>query len=186
MKKFGDIYKQKLTEAEARQESKVLEDFKTVYNALLENYGLTTIYRLDESTQLSFLTELSGYWTEESGITEKGLEFLAKRSMTVNENSTAVQKKNFLREKTYITINETLRKSNLKYNIYDVIDEMYHQMNASDLSDILTPETMTNIISESLQKAVSEFSANIQKELTESAKPKRKYVVKAIINENKK
>ena len=186
MKKFGEIYKQKLTEAEARQESKVLEDFKTVYNALLENYGLTTIYRLDESTQLSFLTELSGYWTEETGITERGVEFLAKRSMTVNENSTAAQKKNFLREKTYTIINETFRKSNLKYNIYDVIDEMYHQMKASDLSDILTPETITNIISESLQKSVSEFTSNIQRELTESAKPKRKYVVKAIINENKK
>lgn len=185
MKKFGEIYKQKLTEAEARQESKVLEDFKTVYNALLENYGLTSVYQLDENTQLSFLTELSHYWDEESGISEKGNEFLNKRSMTVNENSTTVQKKNFLREKTYTIINETLRKSNLKYNLYDVIDEMYHQMKASDLSDILNPETITTIINESLQKSVSEFTLNIRKELTESAKPKRKYVAKAVINEKK-
>ena len=79
MKKFGDVYKQKLFEARVRQESKILEDFRLVYNALTENYGITSVYHLDEKTQLSFLTELSDYWTEESGITEKGINFLNKR-----------------------------------------------------------------------------------------------------------
>ena len=184
MKKFGDVYKQKLFEARVRQESKILEDFRLVYTALTENYGITSVYHLDEKTQLSFLTELSDYWTEESGITEKGINFLNKRSMTINENSTTIQKKNFLREKTYAVINETFRKSNLKYNIYDVIDEMYHQMKATDLGDILTPETITNVISESLQKSVSEFTANIRKELTESTK--KRYFGKAVINESRK
>ena len=38
MRKFIDVYKQKLNEAEVLQENKVLDDFKKVYGALLDHY----------------------------------------------------------------------------------------------------------------------------------------------------
>jgi hypothetical protein len=178
MQKFVDIYKKKLNEAEIRQENKVLEDFRKIYSAMLDHYGLTAVQDLNEESQLSFLTELNHYWSEEEGLNEKGEKFLQKRSMALNENSTAVQKKNFLREKSYIIINETLRQSGVKYKIYDIIDEMYNQLQASDLSDILTPDMITNIIAESFQRALDKFTENIKNELSESVTPKRKYFVK--------
>lgn len=178
MKKFGEIYKVKVNEADTRQESKILTDFKAVYSAMLEHYGLNSVHQLDDDSQTSFLTELNHYWSEEAGINEKGEQFLTKRSMTLNENSTAVQKKNFLRAKSYAVINETLRQSNIKIKLYDVIDEMYKQLNASNLSDILTPDMITNIISESFYKSLDEFTSSMKKELTESVAPKRRYVIK--------
>lgn len=178
MRKFGEIYKEKLNESEARQEAKILGDFQLVYNAMLEHYGLTSVHQLDEESQISFLTELNHYWSEEAGLSEKGNAFLEKRSASLNENSTAVQKKNFLRSKSYAVINETFRQTNLKYRLYDVIDEMYKSLKASDLSDILTPDMITNIITESFYKAFEEFMGGVKKELKESVKPKRKYYVK--------
>ena len=173
MRKFGDVYKQKLNESETRQETKVTEEFKSVYKAMLEHYGLNAINQLNEESQLSFLTELNRYWSEEEGLSEKGQAFLQKRSMSLNENSTAEQKKNFLRAKSYAVINETLRQSQVKYKLYDVIDEMYSQLNASGLNDILSPDMITTIISESFNKSLTDFTNNINKELKESAKAKR-------------
>ena len=170
MQKFGDVYKRKLNESEVRQETKVTEEFKTVYKAMLEHYGLKAINQLNEQSQLSFLTELNRYWSEEEGLSEKGQAFLQKRSMSLNENSTAVQKKNFLRAKSYTVINETLRQSKVKYKLYDVIDEMYNQLNASGLNDILSPDMITAIISESFNKSLTDFTNNINRELKESAK----------------
>lgn len=178
MKKFGEIYKTKLNEAETRQELKVLSEFKVIYNAMLEHYGLRSVHQLNEDSQVSFLTELNHYWSEEEGLSEKGQTFLQKRSMELNENSTLIQKKNFLRAKSYAVVNETLRQSNIKFKLYDVIDEMYKQVKASDVADILTPETITSIIAESFSKCLNELSANINKELSESVKSKRKFVTK--------
>jgi hypothetical protein len=178
MKKFSEIVKEKILKDEVLQESKVLGDFKEVYGSMLDHYGLTSIHDLNEESRLSFLTELNHYWSEEEGISEKGEKFLQKRSMSLNENSTAVQKKNFLKEKTSVLIKETLRQTDLKYKIYDVIDEIYHQVNASNLRDILSPDMITTIIAESFAKSLDEFTANINKELRESVQPKRKYFVK--------
>jgi len=178
MKKFGEIYKQKLNESETRQEGKVLNDFKVVYNAMLEHYGLKSVKDLDDDSQLSFLTEINHYWSEEAGLSEKGQSFIDKGSMSLNENSTAIQKKNYLRNKSYAVISETLRQSNIKFRLYDVIDEMYHQLNAQDVAEILTPDMITNIISESFYRSLTEFTSGIKKELTESVKPKRKYFVR--------
>jgi hypothetical protein len=178
MKKFSEIYKEKINEAEILQENKVLDGFKNIYNAMLEHYGLASVRDLDENSQMSFLSELNGYWSEESGVSEKGEKFLLKRSMSLNENSTAIQKKNFLRIKSAAVINETIRQSNLKFKLYDVIDEMYKQLNASNLNDILTPDMITTIISESFNRSLEEFTSNINKELRESTEPKRKYFVK--------
>lgn len=180
MRKFGEVVKEKIQISDQRQENKILEDFKTVYNSMLEHYGLQTVRQLDEESQLSFLTELNHYWSEEEGLSEKGQQFLEKRSMELNEASTATQKKNFLKAKSYAVINETLRQSGLKTKLYDVIDEMYNQLKASDVSDILSPDMITNIITESFTKSLTEFTSRINKELNDSVKvePKKKYFIK--------
>lgn len=178
MKKFHELYKEKLNESEERKETQVLSDFRTIYNAMLENYSVTTIHELDDESKLSFMTQLNHYWSEEEGLSEKGQLFIEKRAMTLNENSTAAQKKNYLKNKVSNVINETLRQSDLKWKLYDVIDEMYNQLNASSLRDILTPDMIKNIITESFVKSVEEFTGNIHRELSESAEPKKKFVIK--------
>ena len=178
MKKFGEIYKAKVNEAGIRLENKVLDDFKLIYDSMLEHYGLESVHQLNDESQISFLTEINHYWSEEEGLNDRGEAFIEKRSMALNENSTAVQKKNFLREKSYSVINETLRQSHMKFRLYDVIDEMYKQLNASNLNDVLNHEMISTIISESFQKSLSEFMDTISMELKESVKPKRKYIIK--------
>lgn len=178
MKKFSEIYKEKVNEAEVKQESRVIEGFKKIYTAMLDHYGIASIHDLNEDSQVSFLTELNYYWTENEGLSEKGEKFLQKRSMILNENSTAVQKKNFLKDKSIAVINETLRQSNIKYRLYDVIDEMYKQTKSSNLSDVLSPDMITTLIAESFSKSLDEFISDINKELRESVQPKRKYFVK--------
>jgi hypothetical protein len=175
MRKFVDLYKEKLNESESRREAKILNDFQTVYNAMLEHYGLKSVNQLNERSQTSFLTELNRYWSEESGLSEKGQNFLEKRSMELNESSTATQKKNFLRVKSYAVINETLRQSNLRNKLYDVVDEIYTQTNAKDIRGILPVESMESIIAESFQKAINSFLSNISTELNESVKASKPY-----------
>jgi hypothetical protein len=179
MKKFQVAFKEKLQEAENLQESKVLSDFRSIYNAMLENYNIKTIHELDDESQLSFLTELSHYWSEEEGLSEKGIKFLQKRSMVLNENSTSAQKKNFLKAKISAVINETLRQAELKWRIYDVIDEAYNQLNADDIKGVLAPAAITQIVTESLTEAANKLSSTINTELSESVKPEpKKFVVK--------
>ena len=178
MKKFHELYKEKVNEAEELQETQVLTDFRNVYNMMLEHYSITSIHELDEESQVSFLTELNHYWDDVNGLSEKGEKFMAKRSLILNENSTATQKKNFLKSKVQTVISETVRQSDLKWKLYDVIDEMYNQLNAGTLKDILTPDMINTIIHESFSNTVKEFTENIHKELSESAAPQKKFIVK--------
>jgi len=179
MKKFNVAYREKMQEAEEIQESKVLFDFRSIYNAMLEHNNIKTIHDLDDESQVSFLTELSHYWSEEKGLSDKGGKFLEKRSLILNENSTPTQKKNFLKVKISTVINETIRQAKLKWRIYDCIDEAYNQLNAEDLRDVLNPIAITEIVTDSLNKAFTKLSNTIDIELSESAKPKpKKFVVK--------
>lgn len=178
MRKFHEIYKEKLSESENLQENKILSEFRNIYSVLLEHYEVTSIHDLDDETQLSFLTELNHYWSEEKGLSEKGEKFIAKKSLNLNENSTPQQKKNFLKARVSTVIDETIRQSELKWKIYNLIDEMYQTLNVKSLREILTADMITNIILESFSKTVDEFTANIHKELSESSEKPKKYVVK--------
>lgn len=179
MRKFSDVYKEKLNESQIYQENKVLDDFKKVYSAMLEQYNLVAVQDLNEESQLSFLTELKHYWSEEEGISEKGKRFLEKRSMSLNENSTAIQKKNFLKDKSAILINEVIRQSDLKYKIYDILDEIYKQTNAKDISGILPVQNINNVLLESFSNVIEKVLDEINEELTDSVKEsKKKYYVK--------
>jgi hypothetical protein len=170
MKKFNIAFKEKMQLHEEKVENQILSDFRDIYSAMLENYNIKNVHDLDKGSQMSFLTELSHYWSEEEGLNEKGRKFIDTRLMVLNENSTVEQKKNFLKRKFNLVINETLRQAELKWKIYDVIDEAYGQLNAEDLKDVLSPEAITKIIKESLNESFSNLSSTINNELCESAK----------------
>ena len=174
MRKFGTLYKEQQTQFEALKEGKVLDQFKSVYSALLEKYNITEFYELNEKYQKVFLTELNSYWTEEDGLLEKGEKFLSKNSDMLNESSTTLQKKNFLKKKSLDTINETIRQSDLKWKIYAVLDEMYKETEAEKISDVLSPDIITDVIKESFVDSVKEILGEINFELTESSKSEEK------------
>jgi len=170
MRKFDTVFKEKLTESEKNHETRVITEFKKIYNALLEHYNLTAINHLNEKSQLSFLTELNYYWTEEQGLNEAGKQFLEKRSFRLTENSTPLQKKNYLKSKTVILINETLRQNDVKYKIYSIIDEMYTQIKGSSVNDILSSDMIMAIINEAFNGSIEQFLNTMKNEINESAK----------------
>lgn len=180
MKKFNVIYKEKLNEANELKEGIILRDFKKVYSALLEKYEISKIQELDKPTQNAFLSELATFWTEEVGITSKGVQFLKTKSTILTENSTTLQKKNYLKTKVKAVINESIQKSEVKWRIYDIIDEMYSSIKASGIQDILSPDIISTIIYETFVDSLNDFTDNIRFELSESNKPKtsKKYYLR--------
>jgi hypothetical protein len=165
MQKFNTLFKEKQTKVEDLFEKKLLSQFKRVYDALLEKYEIAEFNNLSEKYQNAFLSELNSYWSEEEGISENGAKFLEDKEATLNEQSTDVQKKTHLQNKAQTLISETLRQSNIKWKLYGVIDEMYKQINASDLSDVLSPEDLFVSIKESFVKSLKDFLSEVNYEL---------------------
>jgi len=174
MRNFNDVYKEKVNESEQLHESKIVGDFRKIYNALLEHYNLTAIHDLNEKSQLAFLTELNQYWSEEGGLNEEGGEFLEKRSLRLTENSTPLQKKNFLKSKTTILLNETMRQNDVKYKVYSIIDEMYKQVKGGSIEDVLSPNMISDILTEAMAESLDNLITTIRTEINESIKPKEK------------
>lgn len=170
MRKFHQVYKEKQNRSIELLEGKVLNAFKDVYSALLEKYSIVDFYSLNEEEQLTFLAELNCFWTKEEGLSDKGKKFMQIRSDVLSEGSTVLQKKNFLKNKTITVVSETLRQSDLKWKIYDIIDEMYSEIKARGIADILSPDIITSILQESLNSSVNKFINEIKNELNESAK----------------
>jgi len=170
MRKFNNVYKEKQTKAIELIENKILNDFKNVYGVLLEKYKISDFYTLNEEEQNTFLSELNSFWIEEEGITEKGKKFLSIRSDVLSENSTSLQKKNYLKYKADLIISETFRQSELKWKIYDIVNEIYNETKAKSITDILSPNIITEIIEESLKKSVGSIINEINIELNESSK----------------
>ena len=170
MRKFNTVLKEKQTKEEQLSEKKVLGQFKRVYDALLEKYGITGFRELPEKGQAIFLNELNSYWSEEEGISESGVKFLSTRGKALNEHSSEEQKKNFLQEKANIVIGETLRQSELKYKLYNVIDEMYNEVKASNLSEVLPSDVIFETFKDSFVKNVKNLLSEIRYELNESSK----------------
>jgi hypothetical protein len=170
MRKFNTVFKEKQTKVENLFEEKILSQFKTVYSALLEKYGVPEFYDLSEKYQGAFLAELNSYWTEEAGVSESGDKFLKLHEPTLNESSTPEQKKLVLQTKAQIVIDETLRQTDIKTKLYTVLDEMYNQVNASNISDVLAPEVISDVIKESFVKSLKELLREINYEIKESSK----------------
>ena len=160
MRKFNTVLKEKQTKEEQLSEKKVLGQFKRVYDALLEKYGITGFRELPEKGQSIFLNELNSYWSEEEGISESGVKFLSTRGKALNEHSSEEQKKNFLQEKANIVIGETLRQAEVKWKIYNILDEMYTETKASKISEVVSSKTAIDILKEAFQKNIKELSDN--------------------------
>ena len=173
MRKFRDVFKEKQTLSESLHEKNVLESFEKVYSSLLEKYGISNFKNLNEDHQTVFLAELNSYWDEKEGILPKGEKFLAGNSDLLNESSTAEQRKNFMKKRSVPAISETLRQSGLKWKLYNIIDEMYQGVGASDLGDVLDPKEMTEIMVESFRESVRTFMTEVKYELTENAGTKK-------------
>lgn len=186
MRKFGEVYKKQVNESEQLHESKIVNDFRRIYNALLEYYNLTAINDLNENSQVSFLSELNQYWSEASGLNELGTSFLKKRSTRLTENSTPLQKKNFLKNRANVLLSETMRQNDLKFKVYSVIDEMYKQVEGNKIDDVLSPNMISDIITEAFAESLDNFISVIRTEISESAKPEKKKKVKEKINEEVK
>jgi len=170
MRKYHDIFKEKQARANHLRENKILVDFKNVYSVLLEKYSITDFYTLNEEEQITFLAELNSFWDESAGISKKGNKFLTIRSDVLSETSTTLQKKNYLKDKTFSIINETLRQSEIKYKIYDIIDEMYNEIKAENVNDILSTDNILKIVNESFSTSLNDFILNMKHELNESQK----------------
>ncbi len=180
MKKFNVIYKTKLNETIKSREDSLLASFKGVYSVLLEKYSTTNYEALSEKYKNAFVAELAIYWNEKEGLTEKGKKFIETRSSILTESSTKVQKSNYFKTRLKGILNEQLngRGQELKFKIYDVIDEMYKTINATNISDILSTDMISTIVYETFIDSLNEFTENLKTELSESAKPKRKFIIK--------
>lgn len=177
MRKFRAVFKEKQSLSEGLHEKKVLGSFERVYSALLEKYAISNFKSLDEKYQPVFLAELNSYWDEKGGILPKGKKFLAGNSDILNEQSTADQKKHFMKKRAVPAISETFRQSGLKYKLYNIIDEMYKGIGAEDLSEVLSSKEMTDIMVESFKESVKTFMTEVKYELTENSKPQKKTLV---------
>lgn len=160
MRKFNAVFKEKQAISEQILEERLLNEFKEIYSSLLEQYEIPEFHDLDENTQVAFLRELNEYWTEEEGLSAKGAKFLKTRSVLLTEDSTDLQKQSYLRKKSTSIISETLRQSELKTKIYEVLDEMFQNTKSEKIEDVLSTDVITGTILES-------FGVSLQDLLTE-------------------
>jgi hypothetical protein len=160
MRKFNQVFKEKQAISEQVLEEKLLNEFKDVYSNLLEQYEILEFHDLDENTQVAFLRELNEYWTEEEGLSAKGVKFLKTKSTLLTEDSTDLQKISYLRNKSISIISETLRQSEIKTKIYEILDEMFKNTKSERIEEVLSADAITGTILES-------FGVSLQDLLTE-------------------
>lgn len=172
IKKFDHVYKNKKNRAQTLFENKVIDDFKSVYSILLDKYNTSDFNKLNENEQEAFAGELNTYWKEENGLSEKGERFLKHNIEVLSENSSFLQKEKYFAKKANTLIKETLRQSKLKWKLYDIIDEMYKETGSTNVSEVLSPSSISNITKELLSKNIGSFLKEINHELNESAKDK--------------
>lgn len=166
MRKFNQVYKEKQVISEQVLEERLLNQFKNVYSNLLEQYEITEFHDLDENTQVAFLRELNEYWTEEEGLSEKGVNFLQTKSTLLTEDSTSLQKQSFLRNKATVVIEETLRQAELKEKLYGVLDEMFKNTKSENIEDVLSTDAITGTILEAFGVSLQELMTEMVYELT--------------------
>lgn len=177
MRKFNAVFKEKQAISEQVMEERLLNEFKDVYADLLEQYNIAEFHDLDENTQVAFLRELNEYWTEEAGLSKKGLNFLQTKSTLLTEDSTPLQKQSYLRNKASVVISETLRQTDIKGKLYDVLDEMFKDTKASDITEVLSSDAIMGTVLESfgasLQDLLTEMVYELTPETEESTEKKK-------------
>lgn len=173
MRKFNSVYKEKKQRTEQLVEQKRLGEFKQVYDALLEKYNINEFHELDDEYQDRFLVEINKYWTEDDGVTENGQKFLRRKSDFINESSTTLQRKNYLKKKARAIIAESIDRTGLKWRLYDVLDEMYKSTGSANIAEVMSPEMISDTLENSFKSAVNEMMEQVRTELNESAKNKK-------------
>jgi hypothetical protein len=167
MRKFTAVFKEKQAILEQVLETRLLNEFKDIYSSLLEQYETTEFHELDENTKVAFLRELNEYWTEETGISKKGKDFLKNKSVLLTESSTPLQKQSYLRNKVATVISETLRQAEIKQKIYNVLDEMFKNTKSKDISDVLPTDAISGTILESFGISLQDLMTEIVYELSD-------------------
>jgi len=183
MRKFNAVFKEKQAISEQVLEERLLNEFKDVYSSLLEQYNIAEFHDLDENTQVAFLRELNEYWTEEEGLSKKGVNFLKTKSALLTEDSTPLQKQSYLRNKATIVIAETLRQSDLKGKIYDILDEMFKNTKSSDITDVLSADAITGTILESFGVSLQDLLTEMVYELTPESEELNEEKKTEVLNE---
>lgn len=166
MRKFNAVYKEKQAISEQIIEEKLLGEFKQVYSGLLEQYEISDFKKLDSDSQVAFLRELNEYWTEEKGLSERGVNFLQNKSALLTEDSTSLQKKSYLKNKATALIAETLRQSDIKGQLYEVLDGMFKDTKSEDLGGVLPTDEITGSILESFGSALQDLMTEIVYEIS--------------------
>ena len=166
MRKFNAVFKEKQSISDQVLEERLLNEFKDVYSDLLEQYNITEFHDLDENTQVAFLRELNEYWTEEKGLSKKGINFLKTKSSLLTEDSTPLQKQSYLRNKATTVISETLRQTDIKGKLYDILDDMFKNTKSSDITEVLSADSITGIILESFGISLQDLLTEMVYELT--------------------
>lgn len=166
MRKFNAVFKEKQAISEQILEERLLNEFKEVYSSLLEQYEIPEFHDLDENTQVAFLRELNEYWTEEEGLSVKGVKFLKTKSTLLTEDSTDLQKQSYLRKKAVAIISETLRQSGVKTKIYEVLDEMFQNTKSEKIEDVLPTDTITGTVLESFGVSLEDLLTEMIYELS--------------------
>jgi hypothetical protein len=166
MRKFNAVFKEKQVITEKILEEKLLKEFKDVYSSLLEQYEAVEFYDLNEDTQVAFLRELNEYWTEEEGLSGKGIKFLTSKSSILTESSTPLQKKSYLKNKATTVIAEVLRQSDVKTKLYSILDEMYKTTGSKQIGEVLPTDAITGTLLESFGNALQDLMTEMVYELT--------------------
>ena len=174
MRKFNVVFKEKQNISEQLLEGKLLDEFKSIYSNLLEQYQVAEFNDLNEDTQLAFLRELNEYWTEEKGLSNKGTNFLKTKTFLLTEDSTPRQKEFYLKNKTTNVISEALRQVEIKNKLYDVLDEMFKNTKSTNISEVLSTEVISKIILESFGISLQDLMTEIVYEISGDEKIKGK------------
>lgn len=173
MKKFNSVFKAKQIITEKILEGKLLNEFKNIYSALLEQYNITEFYDLKKDAQSAFIHELNEYWTDEYGISKKGVKFLKTKMPLLTEDSTQLQKRQYLKNRSSVIISEILRQSDIKYKFYQILDEMYKNTKSKDISDVLDVNSISDAITESFDTYLHNLITEISYELSSDIKPRK-------------
>jgi len=167
MRKFNAVFKEKQTISEGLTEKKILGEFTNVYSNLMEQYGILEFDKLNEETKTAFLKELNEYWTEEEGISKKGVNFVKTKSLMLTESSTSLQKRHYLRTKATKAIDETLRQSSMKTRLCDILDEMYKNTGSAKIDDVLSVSDISNVLLESFTESLESLMTEMVYEISD-------------------
>ncbi|MEG1009270.1 MAG: hypothetical protein RSE41_07845 [Clostridia bacterium] len=170
MKKFDKIYKKQAEEARAIKESKIEKDFEQIYRVLLTEWEISDPNTLSDDNKKSFDSVLEQCWNIKEGLTSFGSKFINEKFMFLNESSTNEQRKNFITKKFGDNIKYVINNSNIKDNLYEIIDECVKQVKQNTLNETIEYNDLEEAITSQVNKHIKAYFEPILDELRESYK----------------